>query len=202
MNPRWIRKRTFVAAVCVIGATSGCISTSYTYYEPTAANARFAPGHSCAGPHDLAIFPPELGGIQVGVVVSDPRSPLELWFEIRNDFARPGPFVSEEWRQDHQAMREHVFDIYSPSPALSVTFADGTKMNLDIPYLEGVQHRSYVDGKVQGVPSSLIKWPLPPKAVDGFDVLLPDIFVDGKLIPTSPIRFKRTTKVLVEGINC
>jgi len=198
-NSRGIRK---LICLCIAAAACGCAPQRYTYYEPTAANARFAPGHSCAGPHDLVIFPPERDGIQVGLLVGGQGPTPELWFEIRNDIVSSGLVISKAWREHYQAIRDHVFDVHAPSPSVKVTLADGTKLSFDIPYLANSEHRSYVAGKLQGVPPGPIKWPLPIEAASGFDVVLPDIFVDGKLIPTSPVHFARTTKVLNVGINC
>ena len=131
--------RNIAAALCVGGAASGCVSQRYTWFEPTAANARFRPGRSCDGPHDMAIFPPELGGIQASVLVADFRSRAgsrqELWFAIRNDYPSQGLIQTDQWRKDYFAMRAHLFDIASPSPTVRVTLADGAQLAFDIPYL-------------------------------------------------------------------
>jgi hypothetical protein len=197
--------RNIVAALCVGGAVCGCVSQRYTWFEPTAANARFKPGHSCAGPHDMAIFPPELGGVQASVVVADYGSRgtrLELWFAFQNDFPSQGLIQTDQWRKAYAAMREHRFDINAASPTVRVTLADGETLTFDIPYLQDSHHIGLVGGKFEGVPTSQVQWPLPVEANAGFDVLLPDIFVDGQRIPTSPIHFQRMTKSLTVGINC
>lgn len=153
----------------------------------------------------MAIFPPEMGGVQASVVVADYSSRgtrMELWFAFRNDFPSQGLIQTDQWRKAYLDMRQHLFDIHAASPTVTVRLADGAKLTFDIPYLQDSHHVGLLDGKFQGVSRSQVRWPLPAEAASGFDVLLPDIFVDGQRIPTSPIHFQQTTKVITEGINC
>lgn len=191
-----------IASMFMVIALSGCAPFTYTYYAPTAVNARFASAFSCAGPHNRVIFPPERQGVQIGVAINNLRTPMELSFVVLRDMVAPGFRISDEYRKRAIYMEEHAFDLYSPSPVLKVTFQDGAIARFSVPYLEGKRHRKYLAGMIEGIGRPSVNWPLPTNVGQSIEVELPEIFVDGTKISTSPIHFKLTTKTMIEGINC